>query len=110
MPPGSAAGERERGGEELEEDERQQDLPDELAVHGLIDDVVAGTHDLGEAEEADGSDHEAGDGGLEEKGPAGQRAQARTKIAEDEGETAEQADRRRRRGPHRPSARADRAG
>ncbi len=80
-----SAGERERGGEQLEENEGQKNLPDELAVECLIDDVVAGSHDLGEAEEADGSYENAGDGGLQEKRPAGKSAQARAQVAENEG-------------------------
>ena len=61
MPPGVPLENEKVVASELEEDERQQNLPDELAVHGLIDDVVAGSHDLGEAEEADGADHEPGE-------------------------------------------------
>ena len=56
--------------------------PGELRVHGLIDGLVSGAHDLREAEVADPSDEQAGDGGLEELRPAGQRFQARAEVAD----------------------------
>ena len=43
---GRAAREGEGGGEDLEQGEGKEDLPGELRVHGLIDGLVAGSHDL----------------------------------------------------------------
>ena len=59
-----------------------QQLPRELAMHGLVHHAVSRTHHLGKAEEADGSYQQSSQCGLEEVRPARQRAQAWPQIAE----------------------------
>ena len=51
---GRSAGEGERGGDDFKECEDEEHSPGELRVHGLVDGLVAGAHDLREAEVADG--------------------------------------------------------
>ncbi len=55
-------------------------------MHGLVDGLVAGSHDLREAEVADAADEEAGECGMEHLGPSGLAAKARAEVAEGLGE------------------------
>ncbi len=83
---GRAADEGERGGENLENGEDSEHFPGELAVHGLVHGVVTGAHDLGKAKEADETDEESGEGGLEVLRPARKRFEDGTQIADGFGE------------------------
>ena len=69
---GSAADERDRGGENFENGEDGENFPGVLAVHGLIHGIVAGAHDLRSAEEGDEADEKSGERGLKILRPARQ--------------------------------------
>ena len=57
-------------------------FPGELIMHGLVHELVAGAHDLREAEPANQSDEEAGGGGLAILRPARQSTKARVEEAD----------------------------
>ena len=78
-----STGEGKSRGHQLEEDEGQQHLPDELAVQRLVDDVVTGSHHLGEPKETNGAHQQTGDCWLKKDVPSRQRTETRAKIAED---------------------------
>src|SRR5438270_708347 len=81
-----AADEGEGGGDDFQEGEECEKFPGELAVHGLVDVLVAGAHHLRSSEKADDADEESGGGRLEVLRPAGQGFQARADVADKLGE------------------------
>ena len=94
---GSAADERERGGENLQNGEDGENFPGVLAVHGLVHGIVTGAHDLRKAEEGDESDEKSGECGLKVLRPARQGFEARAQIADrfgkgDRGQAADDAE------------------
>ena len=78
---GGAAGKGERGGDDLEDCQKDEDLEGELGVHRLVDGLVARTHYLRKTEVADAADEEACESGLEQR-PRGLGAEAWAEIAE----------------------------
>ncbi len=78
---GSAADEGKQGGNDLESGEDGQHLPGELAVHGFVHVLVAGSHDLRRTQDTDESDQQTCDGGLKILGPARQRLEPGTQHA-----------------------------
>ncbi len=78
---GRSAGKGNGRGHDFQDGQRQQDMPQILAVHGMIDDLVPGAHHLGKTEEADASDEQAGGGGKHGLRPARERTQPRSQGA-----------------------------
>ena len=83
---GGSADEGERGSDDFQDCEQCEKFPGELTVHGLVDVLIAGAHDLRGSEKADEADEESGSGRLKILRPAGKSFQTRAEVGDELGE------------------------